>query len=187
MDPAQDAIKAALQGDWKKAIELNKQIVKKDAKDIDSLIRLAHACFESGNLTDSKKYSAKALKIDPDNKLAQRCASRTQASKKDYEASSAPKRTNLKAFLEIPGKTRLVRLVHLGEPKTIATLCSGEQVKLTVSSRKAVVETDAGEHIGRLPDDIAIKLSTSKSARFWAAVKLASANEVSIMIHEQEI
>lgn len=184
MDIAHDAIQAALNQDWPKAVELNEKIVNADETDIGALLRLAHAYFEKGDSLSSQKIAQKALVIDPENKLAQKCIERCTVGRTS-EGISPLRKTNLKAFLETPGKTRLVHLVNLGQPKTLTSLCSGEPVQLDVNSRHVSVETTDGVHVGRLPDDVAAKIGANKHLRFWAAIKYAGPTEVSIVIHEQ--
>ncbi len=184
MDLAHDAIQAALNQDWSKAVELNEKIVNTDETDIGALLRLAHAYFEKGDSLSSQKIAQKALTIEPENKLAQKCIERCSVGR-TTDGTPQVRKTNLKAFLETPGKTRLVHLVNLGQPKTLTSLCSGEPVQLDVNSRHVSVETTDGVHVGRLPDDVAAKIGANKHLRFWAAIKYAGPTEVSIVIHEQ--
>ncbi len=184
MDLAHEAIQAALSQNWERAVELNQKIVAQDEQDIGALLRLAHAYFERGETKSSTDLAHKALAIDPDNILAQKCIERCNVGKNDTSGSST-RRTNLKAFLEIPGKTRLVHLVNLGEPKILTTLCSGEPVNLEVNAHRVSVETTNGEHVGRLPDDVAAKMTANKRLTFWAAIKYAEPSSVSIVIHER--
>lgn len=184
MDLAHDAIQAALRNDWTQAIVLNEELYKKDNADIAAVLRLAHAYFENGDTKSSQEYAQKALELEPENQLARKCIERCSVGK-NIAPSSQPRRTNLKAFLEVPGKTRLVHLVHLGQPKTLIGLCSGEPVHLEVNQHRVSVETTDGEHVGRLPDDVAAKMNTNKQVNFWAAIKDAGPTEVSIVIHER--
>ncbi len=181
MDLAQEAIHAAIANDWQKAIELNEKIIAHDAANIEAILRLGHAYFESGNTPLSLKFAKKALTIDPDNVLAKRCITKCNVGR---DAQPTTRRTNLKAFLEQPGKTRLVKLVRLGEPKILAGLSAGEQLRLTVNSQKVSVETESGHYIGRFPDDIASRIITTKTSHPWAAIKFATPTEVSVVMHE---
>ena len=72
IDLAQKSLNAALSGNWKEATKLNREILKKDPKDIDALNRMARAFAELGNLKRAKSLTQKVLKIDPFNTIAER-------------------------------------------------------------------------------------------------------------------
>lgn len=181
---AQDAIRAALAGSWDDAISLNQQILEKDKDNIDAYLRLANACFESGRVDDAHKHATKALTKDPESHLAKRWLERCGACENDTTRVPSTTRANLKAFLETPGKTRLVHLNHLGEPKILVRLHPGEQLNMNAASRKASIESSDGTYIGRLPDDVASHVSSSKNSQFWVALKKATPSEVLILLHE---
>jgi len=63
-DLAQEAINAALNEDWKKAILINTSIIKIEPTDVDALNRLARAYAETGNTVKAKIITKKVLKID---------------------------------------------------------------------------------------------------------------------------
>lgn len=181
MDPAQKAIQAALSCDWTTAIELNKELLSSDSEDIGAHLRLAHAYFESGDVVKAKKQAEKVLAIDSTNQLAKLCINKCSVGRKEATQSQ---KINLKAFLETPGKTHTVRLVQLGEPKLLASLLAGQDVDFILTGRRCAIETRNGDHVGRLPDDVALKLSREKDRKRWATIKAASPTEVSVMIHE---
>ena len=60
---AQKAISAALNGNWELAENLNKQILKKNSKDIDALNRLARTYIELGKINKAKGASKKVLEM----------------------------------------------------------------------------------------------------------------------------
>lgn len=155
-DTAQKAVSAALSGRWEEAIELNKILLKEDAKDTEALNRLARAYAELGNFKKAKEHSKKVLEIDPLNSIAQRCLKKWSQLKSGASkgTSSAPPST----FLEEPGKTKIVKLLHLGDQGTIASLDSGDEINLDTHKRRVSVSTNAGDYIGRLTDDLSAKI-----------------------------
>ncbi|MEK7112986.1 MAG: tetratricopeptide repeat protein, partial [Patescibacteria group bacterium] len=70
IDLAQKAVAQALAGNWKEAVKLNHEILKKDPKDVDALNRMARAYAELGNTKRAKGLVEKVLKIDPFNTIA---------------------------------------------------------------------------------------------------------------------
>ena len=181
---AHEAVKAALNCDWDSAVSLNKKILHDDSEDISALLRLSNALLETGHVKDAQKYAKKAQKIDPTAPLVRKCLERCSSPLEKSDKKIKNSRKNLKAFLETPGKTHLVKLIRLGEPKVIMQLHPGDSLSLNISPHKVLVETEDGTHIGHLPDDIAAKFRNTRKDRFWAAVKNVKPNEVSVLIHE---
>ena len=56
LDPrTNEAINAALESNWEKALELNKHLLEKYPNDIGAMNRLAKALSETGALVEAKK------------------------------------------------------------------------------------------------------------------------------------
>src|SRR5260221_896832 len=70
---AQEAISAALTGNWQAAVEFNNKILKVASNDIDALNRIARAYAENGDLKKAKIATKKVLKLDPLDPIANRC------------------------------------------------------------------------------------------------------------------
>ncbi|OGM24665.1 hypothetical protein A3D00_00315 [Candidatus Woesebacteria bacterium RIFCSPHIGHO2_02_FULL_38_9] len=183
-DLAHKAISAALAGNWQKAVELNEQILRNNSNDVDSLIRLARACAETGNIKQAKSLSSKALKIDPYNKIAQKQALKWRGFKKTYQTSSGS--SSAQSFLEEPGKTKMVVLINLGEPKLIRQLDSGDEIALICHPHRVTLKTQSGKYIGRLPDDLSARLNKliKLGNRYQVIIKSANNNDVKILIRE---
>lgn len=62
------------------------------------------------------------------------------------------------SFIEEPGKTKTVALIHLGDDSVISALDTGEPVKLLTHAHRVSVQTGGGSYIGRLPDDLARRI-----------------------------
>src|SRR3989304_3235455 len=123
---AQKAVTYALAGNWKEAVLLNKQILKENPQDVDALNRLARAFSELGKIQIAKKTSEKVLKFDPFNKIAVKALGRGKGIRKIEGTSKSI--SNPEAFLEEPGKTKLVSLLYLGDSSLISKLDCGDEV-----------------------------------------------------------
>ena len=183
-DLAQLAISAALKGDWKQAIAVNLKILTVNPQDIDSLNRLARAYAEQGNLVKARKYAKKVLEIDPVNSIAQRACEKWKEIKKGEALGVST--TCAESFIEEPGKTKLTPLINLGDPKIIAKLDAGDEVKLNPHGHRVSVVTGDGKYIGKLPDDLGAKL---KKLINWGnvykvVVKCCEAKDVKVFIKE---
>src|SRR3989344_4812814 len=68
----QAAIDSALAQNWLTAIKLNKELIKNNKDDIDSLARLAYALTQINDIEKAKKIYKKILSLDKYNSLAQK-------------------------------------------------------------------------------------------------------------------
>lgn len=187
-DLAQEAIMYALSGNWGKALSINKQILKDSPIDIDSLNRLARAYSELGEFQKAKKTVLKVLKIDPYNKIATKSLEKwkiqgespqTKQNTTKYQASS-------QTFLEEPGKTKLVKLIYLGDRRVTSQLDSGDKVNITCHHHKVTVISQMGRYIGKLPDDIAARLRKliRDGYKYESVINSANTYEVKVFIRE---
>ena len=89
-------------------------------------------------------------------------------------------------FIEEPGKTKTVTLIHLGDEAMVSALDAGEPVKLQTHAHRVSVQTESGQYIGRLPDDLArriIKL-TRAGNEYLSFVRSVAPDSVKILIRE---
>ena len=78
LDPqTAEAIAAALENNWQKAIELNQTLLKKYPDDIDTMNRLARSFIETSQIKRAKKLYEKILKLDSYNQIVT-CRRRTR-------------------------------------------------------------------------------------------------------------
>ena len=183
-DLAQKAVTAALAGDWKEAEKINKQILKGDKSDVDTLNRLARAYAEQGNLKKAKETAQKVLKINPFNQIANKSLKKWKSLRRGEKTVSGP--SSAEAFLEEPGKTKMVSLLHLGASSALAKLDAGDEVKLTPHKHRVSVTTLDGKYIGRLPDDIAaiLRKLTKHGNEYQTLIKSVEPKDVRVFIRE---
>lgn len=184
LDLAQKAVNAALSGNWKEAVKLNRDILKKDPKDTQALNRMARAYAELGNFVRAKNLSKKVVKLDPFNSIAQK------ALKKYGRGQSGkgflPTTASAEAFLEEPGKTKLISLLYLGGPSLILKLDCGDEVKFSIGAHRLSVITLDGKYIGRLSDDLSARLRRfmKQGNVYNVLIKSADPEEVRVFIRE---
>lgn len=181
---AQKAISKALAGEWKEAISLNKNILEENPDDTDALNRLARAYAETGELTKARKLSKKVLKKDPFNSIAEKSLKKWKGLKKGDTKKSKP--SSPRSFLEEPGKTKMVSLLHLGDPKLIASLDSGDEVEMKTKSHRISIVTSDGKYIGRLADDLSARLKKlmKYGNEYKVFIKSINEEEVKVFIRE---
>lgn len=177
------AIQIALTGDWTKAITLNKEILKDEPADIDTLNRLAFAYTILGKIKDAKKTYQKVLDIDSANPIALKNLKRLGPSAAKIKPSLHIS-TNM--FLEESGKTKIVTLINTAPAQTIKTLQMGQLLSLCIKRSKIFVQDEQKHYIGMLPDDIGKRLIKFLEGgnMYESYVKSAHDHEVVIFIKE---
>lgn len=152
------AIQTALLGDWESAITLNLELLKENADDIETLNRLAYAYSILGKIKEAKETYKKVLELDAKNPIALKNLRRISS----VIPSSQPSQPNVSyvnsIFLEEDGKTKVMELVNLAEPKIISVLHTGELLPLQVKRLKIFALDKNKQYVGMLPDDIAKRL-----------------------------
>ncbi|MBU0998633.1 hypothetical protein KJ570_03835 [Patescibacteria group bacterium] len=181
---AQKAISEALSGNWKEAININLQILKKLPKDIPSLNRLARAYTELGEIKKAKIAAEKVMKNDPINNIAQKTLEKIKGLTEGETISSGP--SSAQVFLEEPGKTKIVPLIHLGDSKNIAKLDAGDEVRLDNHCHRVQVTTLKNDYIGKLPDDISLRIKqlVKLGNQFQAIIKSSDPKGVKVIVRE---
>lgn len=181
---AQQAITYALEGSWSKAITINKEILSDNPNDIDALNRLARALAEVGNIDKARKTAKKVLKLDPFNSIAIKATDKWKGLKKGETIVSGATKGGM--FLEEPGKTKMISLLHLGDTKLLSTLDAGDIVSLKTHSHKICVNTQNGKYIGKLPDDLSahLKKLIKYGNEYEALIKSVDKKGVKIFIRE---
>lgn len=184
----QQAVDAAINLHWKDAISLNEKILRIDHLNLASCLRLGFAYLQLNNIKEAKKYYQKALRIQPKNHVAQENLERIKVLGEKGSKKNLSEQTSLdpNLFLEIPGKTKNVSLVNIGQKKDIAALAVGQEVELKLKKRKVEARTKSGGYIGSLPDDLSKRLILFLKAKsiYTSHIKEAGLGKVVIFIKE---
>ncbi len=188
----QQAVDAAVAQQWDAAISNNEKILEIDPENIGANLRLGFAYLQIEKMKNSRKYYQKALKLQPRNPVALENLERINI----LEESSNGKSPSIKIkanlnpnlFLEIPGKTKSITLVNLGQKNHLAELDIGEAVDLKLKRRKIEARTLTGDFIGYLPDDVSKRMIffIEASSSYTAHVKEANSSRVIIFVKEEK-
>lgn len=184
----QQAIDAAINLDWKAAIDINKKIVKKDKHNFSAFLRLGFAYVQTHKLNLAKKAYKKVLKMQPNNQLAQENLDRIKilAKKSNKKTVKKEVRFDPTLFLEVTGKTKSIHLVKLGQKNLLAHLVVGQEVILKAKKRRIEVRSKTNDYIGTLPDDLSktLFLFMKAGGEYLCYIKEASLNRVVVFIKE---
>ncbi len=178
------AIQTALNGKWQEAIDLNKSLIREDPEDIDALNRLALAYSITGKIKEAKSAYQKVIKIDPLNPIALRNIKKFKEN--NFILPSANSTTQISnIFLEEPGKTKVVELINMSQPKILETLRTGQSLELSIKRLKIFV-SEGKQYIGVLPDDVARRLIKfiNAGSRYDAYVKFSNPHRVAVFLKE---
>lgn len=178
------AIQTALKGNWQTAISINKTLIDEDPGDIDALNRLALAYTITGKIKEAKLNYQKVLNIDPLNPIALRNLKRLKEKGQTLGNGNSNTQINNK-FLEEPGKTKVVELVNIAQPKIIESLRTGQSMELSIKRFKIFV-SEGKQYIGVLPDDIAKRLIKfiNNGCTYEAYLKSSNPHKVTVFIKE---
>jgi tetratricopeptide (TPR) repeat protein len=154
-----EAIKAALHGDWKKAVKINLKLIQEFPDDIETSLRLAKAYEELGKVNLAKKSCRHVLKLDRFNPIAKRNIRRLKTIKKKKNKNiSTISQLDGDLFLEEPGKTKTIPLVRLAPPEELLKLDCAQSLKLQTGKRYITIRDEENQYLGRIPDDLSQRL-----------------------------
>ncbi|MFA6006000.1 MAG: tetratricopeptide repeat protein [Patescibacteria group bacterium] len=183
------AVEKAIEGNFEEAVKVNLEVLKVEPEDTDTLMQLAHAYWQMGNIKSAKLYYRKTLDIDPNNILARKRTTllKTLSSDKALNVNRKKGRiVPITDLIEEPGKTKTVRLSYIGKPEHLSLLTVGEEVSLSIRKRKIEVRDLSANFIGYLPDDISKRLIEfmNNDCVYQAFIFSIEKNEVRVFIKE---
>lgn len=185
------AIQNALLGDWNAAISVNEELLKNDPTDIEALNRLAFAFGILGKTKHAKTIYQKVLRLDSQNPIALKNVKRLKEDKRSGAVSPQSllfTRSIDSMFLEESGKTKVVELVNIAQPKIIAHLIAGELLQLRIKRLKIFVLDTKDRYVGVLPDNIGKRLiKFLKGGNVYEAyIKSVNNRRVTIFVKEKK-
>lgn len=185
-----EAIDAAVSNNWDKAIDLNNHILKIAPHNIDAHLGLGFAYLQTNQLDKAIRHYRKAISIEPGNLIARNNLDKLAIlKKKTIKKDSEPDlSTNLKEFINIIGKTKVVELVNIGQSETLVHLKVGERVEIRAKKRRVEIRTAKGSYIGALPDDISKRLLffIEAGSTYNVYIKSALKNQVEVFLNENK-
>ncbi len=152
----EEARRAALEGRWTEAVEINRELIQRDPKDTEAYNRLGRALMELHDYNASYEAYSNALKSDTANLIARRNLRRLEilrSQKAEGEQIAEPGGTvfpRSAVFLEEVGKTWVTELTNPVPTSTLAGIYAGQQLTLTVEDGRLFVSLPDGLRIGEI-------------------------------------
>lgn len=183
---AELAIRAALDGRWSEAAELNQTIVNAFPADVDALNRLGKAMTELGNYDEARGAYMKTLELDSLNAIARKNLSKLETMDKTTPKKTSGQKLPPHMFIEETGKTGNTVLIR-PTMKVAVAMSGGDQVKLRKDKRGALfIDNMDGDQIGEVEPKLAqrlVKLMDSGN-EYVGAISSISDQGVRVFIRE---
>lgn len=163
----QAAKQAAFQGQWQRAVELNRRILELAPRDVMAWNRLGHAYAELGQVADARAAYQRALEIEPTNAIAQRNVTRLEWLAEQTTDGVIPMPSGRPAprpdvFMEEMGRSYVTDLLRPAAFVILARLFPGQEVFLRYAENAVFVVDADGTQLGQLEGRLARRL-----IRFW--------------------
>ena len=185
---SRDAIGLALKGEWERAAQLNRAILKLSGDDVEAMNRLAKALIELAQYHEAKEVLGRAASIAPYNTIAKKNMARLSCLETNpVSAQKAPKAAATpQLFIEESGKSGTTVLRKTGPTRTVATIAPSEPANLVVENNKIMVYTRDGEYLGQVEPKLGQRLARLMAGgnKYEAAVIGVKSQGVSIIIRE---
>lgn len=153
-----DARRAALEGRWTDAVELNQQLIERSPKDAEAHNRLGRALVELHRYGPAIEAYSNALRSDPANMIARRNLQRLELLRHrpqpeatdgaDNGGGTAAPRTTV--FIEEIGKTWVDELVNPSPMEDLVGVAPGQQLQLEVADGRLYVTAEDGKRLGEI-------------------------------------
>ena len=184
-DKTREAISLATQGQWQKAVEVNRALLAQFPNDVEALNRLGKAQSELGCYSEARAAFQRTLEYAPSNSIARKNLGRLE----HLEDAPAPRqadRVTPRLFIEERGKSCLTTLHHLPPNGGQARVAAGDIVSLQIDSATVRVVTRQGDPLGQLEPKLAARLIKLMNGgnQYVAAVASVVNQEISLIIRE---
>ncbi len=180
------AIALAMQGRWREALDINKNILAKFSQEVSAYNRMGRAYLELGDYARSREAYAKSVEVDPYNAIAKKNLHRLSFLKDKDKGVEDTETVEPRHFIEEIGKAGVMNLQSLAPKEVRAPIVAGDKVNLKVDGTSLIVESSQGEFLGQVEPRHALRLSKlMQSGNRYSASVVSSAEEaLSVIIRE---
>jgi len=185
-EKSREAIQLALEGKWREAITVNRDILYYFQDDVEALNRLGKAYLETGEYAQARKTFEEVLSLSPHNRIAQRNLSRLSHLPGDSTASPESKKVTPQLFLEESGKSKITELKNPAPQRILAKVAAGDLVTLKTQNNGLVVKGVDGDVLGHVEPRLGSRLVRliKQGNKYDAAVLSAGQDRISVIIRE---
>ncbi|MFC1972524.1 tetratricopeptide repeat protein [Chloroflexota bacterium] len=182
------AVDLAMQGQWRKAITVNKSIIESFPNDLEAHNRLGRAYMELGEYTQSKEAYQQAMELEPYNTIAEKNLKRLEHLVEIAPSSKGEaNKVDPHHFIEEIGKAGIVNLYNIAPKEILVKSTSGDKVNLNIEGSDLSVENRQGEFLGQVEAKHAQRLIRLMLGgnRYGAAIVSATVEQITVIIREE--
>lgn len=181
----EEAIQAALDAEWSRALELNQEIRERFGADEEVNNRLGKAQTELGKLDDALGNYRATLELNPLNVIALKNVNRLEALMEEKAKPVAAAAVDPNLFVEEMGKTALAD-VKLDKKVDPAIIAAGDQLELIATGDQLQVKTAAGVTVGYVETKLARRVLKfiAGGNKYTAAVATVEDGSLRVIIRE---
>lgn len=184
---ADQAIASALESDWQRAADLNKQILDASAEDVEARNRYGRALLELGRLEEARAAYQEVLRAFPHDPIALRQVARIGLLLEDKHKPDATRsRTQTRLFIEDMGKTGILRLVNPAPAHVLARYSPGAEAELREQEGLLAVHARDGMLLGFLEPKVGRRLIDLIRTGNQYVVALATNDQASARVAVRE-
>lgn len=179
------SIDFAKNGNWDSAAQTNLEILQQSPQDVAALNRLGFCYVQLNKKDEAMSTYQKVLEIEKVNPIAKKYLDLLRQNIKVKR-----QQTNVyEDFVEEPRKTKIVALDRLAGPKVLSNLSVALLCVLKTKGRYVCVQTEDGEYIGSLPEDISLHLSQliKSGNEYLCLIRSVSKQECVVFIKEKVV
>ena len=183
-----EAIGLAMDGRWKEAAAVNRELTEAAPTDVDAWNRLGKALLEVGDAKGATAAFGRAIEIDPANAIARKNVERLAALP---AKGRSPKRrarsvASHRFFINDGPKTAHVALTGCAQVKDRAFVSPGALVLLERRGDSLAVHTEDGQRLGMIPAKLGRRLSRLMDGgnEYRGAVASTTVDTIRVVLHE---
>ena len=182
---SQQAIEAAIKGNWQYAVDINSKILDKSPENTETLNRLGKAYMELGLIVKSIKTFQTCLQISPNNTIAIKNLQRLQSLESFDQKTAKHVLSTPHDFIK-DSKTVSTDLINLTSVDNNLKLSPGYACILEVISNIVNVLDSDKMRVGQIEPRLGTRIirSINSGNRYIATVKNSDPNKVTILIRE---
>jgi len=184
---AKQAIALAMEGRWREAVAINKDIVESFPNDVDAYNRLGRAYMEMGDYSQAREAYSRTLELDPYNAIAQKNLRRLSLlGERPISSEGDVDTAKPQHFIEETGKAGVVNLYHLASGEILARMVAGDRVYLKISDSRLIMEDSSGQYLGEVEpkhEQRLIRLMNGGN-EYSAAIVSSTEDKIAVIIRE---
>ena len=182
---SQQAIAAAIKGQWQNAVDINTEILNKSPKNTEALNRLGKSYMELGLMIKSIKAFQICLNISPNNSIALKNLQRLQSLEVFNQKTAKHMLSTPHEFIE-DSKTVTTNLINLTSVDHNLKVSPGHKCDIEITNNTVTVLDSDKVRIGQIEPRLGSRIIRLINCgnQYISTVKSSDSNKITIIIRE---